>query len=389
MLMGCWFRGAPILAVGTLVLGVSRASAQPATQPPATQPPATQPPATQPPATPSQPADAAGAATPLRVLWTSDDPSCDGGDVAARALRLVSPGVAPSPLTATVEVRHDENWLVQLETESGPQRGRRTLRAESCQEIEQAIALLLAMTMEARGELPGPSEPPPEAPAPAPVPSPAPPPLAAPAPSPAEIGDEEPARRPTPERGIDIGWFARVGGKGGKGLQPGYAWGVSLGLGIRLGDVDVGVEAQHWPATSQRRPEQGTDAEISVGRENVGLRACWDLVRVGRFVAAPCVAPQVTLFRFDSRGLEELGEDSVPPLFGVAAAADARYELLGGRLAALLSLGLEWEQKQPFRVRLQDQAAAGAAEAGASRFVEVYRTTGVGSRLEVGIDARF
>jgi hypothetical protein len=376
MQTGGRFSGASIFAVGALMLGVSRASAQPATPPP----------------------DPAPARAPLRVLWTSEDPSCDGGDVAAHALRLVSPGVAPSPLTARVQVQHADKWLVQLETESGDQRGRRTLRAESCEEIEQAIALLLAMTMEARGELPGPAEAPPEAVTPAPVPSPAPPPEAPPAeaaaaapppsPVPPELDNEEPAPAEEARSGLAIGWFARAGGKGGKGLQPGYAWGASLGLGIRLGDVDIGVEGQYWPQTRQGLPDQGSDAEILVGRENAGLSVCWNLVRVGHFVAAPCVAPQVTLFAFDSRGLDEVNEADVPPLFGVATAADARYELLGGRLSVLLSLGLEWEKKQPFQIELKDPegTAAGVPD---PRFVEIYRTTGVGSRLEVGIDARF
>jgi hypothetical protein len=389
MRMDGLFHGAPILAAGALSLATLSLAAAPASAQPAT-PPSGNGAASQ----DAAPLDAARAAAPLRVLWTSDDASCDGGDVAARALKLVTPGVTPSQLTAKVEVQHGEDWLVRLETESGQQEGRRTLRADSCEEIQQAIALLLAMTMEAKGELPGSAEVPVPPAQPQPQPQtraqPQPPAATPPAALAAELeGADEPSPPETPRAGVDLGGFARVGARAGRGLQPGYAWGIAVQLGMRLGDFDIGVEGQHWPETHELLPEQGPNAEIAVRRENIGLRACWNLLRAGNFIAAPCVAPQVTFFAFDTHGLDEAHDRPVPPLFGVGVAADLRYEVLARRLSFLLSAGVDFEQKQPFQIGLTDPEAAAAGDPDATQKVEVYRTAGVGSRLEVGIDARF
>src|SRR6188472_3506897 len=99
----------------------------------------------------AQPSAVAPAEPPLRVEWNTNDPTCDGDDVDERALRLVASGVVPRPLTAKVGVeRQGDEWRVRIETQSAgrEQPGRREFRAESCEHLEQAVALLLAMTLE-------------------------------------------------------------------------------------------------------------------------------------------------------------------------------------------------------------------------------------------------
>jgi hypothetical protein len=319
---------------------------------------------------------------PLRVLWTSEDPECDGDDVASRALSLVTPGVVPRPVRANVEVRREGPlWVVRLETQSGAQTGRRSLKAESCREIEGALALLLAMTMES-----GLDEPPPE---PAP-PAPAPPPPATPPPTdPPEARDPPEPPSTSGEPGLWRGLFVRVAGKAGWGQQPGFALGASAAAGVRLGAFELGVAGTYWPSTEQSI-EEVPGARVSIRRDNVGLRACWNAWRAGNFVLVPCLAPGVTMYHFESTGLVRNRTNSVPPGVAVGAGLDLRYELFGGALAVSLGGGVNVERPQPFTVDpIVDQDDAEDENAPPAEPLEVYNTEAIGPRLEIGIDARF
>ena len=316
---------------------------------------------------------------PLRVIWISDDPQCDGGDVASRALRLVSPGVVPRPLKATVEVqREGDGWLVRLQTESADQSGRRILRAESCKELEQAIALLLAMTMESKGEPPAAL---PEPPTPA-VPHP---------PGPNADGDdgpdEPPPPPPPPSPGIELGAFGRVTGKVGWGLQPGTAFGVGANIGASIGDIDVGIDAAYWPGTRETMPGQGS---VVVVRYDLGLRACWNVLRAGDLVVAPCLGPGVTYYRYDTEDISSVNEDpEYPLLVNVTGGVDVRYAPFGPHVSLVLGGGLTWEKVQPFRTGIDDPTVPDAAQPVEPAYLEIYRTKGLGPRLELGVDARF
>ena len=327
------------------------------------------------------PPSAAPSEPPLRVIWISDDPQCDGADVATRALRLVSPGVVPRPLKATVEVqREGDGWLVRLQTESADQSGRRILRAESCKELEQAIALLLAMTMESKGEPPA-ALPEPTRPAPA-VPHP---------PGPNADGSDGPDEPPPPPPpsvpGLELGAFARVTGKVGWGLQPGTAFGVGANIGVRLGDVDVGIDAAYWPGTRETVPEQGS---VVVARYDVGLRACWNVWRAGDLVVAPCLAPGLTYYQYDTQDIANVNQDpEYPLLINVTGGVDVRYAPFGPHLSLVLSGGLTWEKIQPFRTGIDAQTVGENDPSEETSYVELYRTKGLGPRLELGLDARF
>jgi hypothetical protein len=302
--------------------------------------------------------------------------------VSARALHLVTPGVVPRPLRARVEVRREaEQWLVRLQTESGDLSGRRILRAESCAELERAIALLLAMTMESKGDvlppdLPAtPVEPPPaEAPPPALAP-----PSAAPLEATPPIVDAKPQAPEAERRGIELGWFARLDGKAATGLKPGLGLGMGLVVGIRLGDVDIGASGAFWPETDAQVLDR--EGRVGVSRQDVGIRMCWNAWRIGGLVLAPCLNPELTFFRYVSESVIETRRGTKRPLPSLSGAADIRYELIDRRLSLLLSPGVTWQRPQPFEILL------GVEPDGERQ--KVYTTTGFAPRLEVGVDARF
>jgi hypothetical protein len=341
------------------------------------------------------PADAQQARTlataepPLRMTWESDDPACSGDDVSARALRMVSPGVVPRPLQARVEVRRDGGeWLVRLQTESGALSGRRILRAETCGELQQAIALLLAMAMESKGDVL-----PPEPPAP-PVVEPAPPPPPAvvvpvpelPAPG-GEIGGDRPAQEQDAGGGLGVGWFLRIDGKAGYGLKPGLGLGVGVSGGIRLGDFDVGASAAHWPVTRAQASNRQGSLELS--RQDINLRGCWNAWQVGDFTLAPCLAPELTFFRYESKRVLIPSKGTAGPDPNVTASIDLRYALVAQSLSILVSPGITVGRVRPFELSLVAEGSADEPPDPDAPTEEVYRTERFGGRLEVGVDARF
>lgn len=360
-------------AVLAVLLASSRAAAQPS---PSAPPPASEP--------APQPSTAPAAQPPLQVEWNTNDPGCVGADVDQRALRLVASGVVPRPLIARVDVeRHAEAWLVRIETRSvdGEHAGRRELRAESCEHLERAVVLLLAMTLESRdldAALP-------PAPSPAePAPEPAPPPLSAPEPSQAPEPPGEPTPPPSAD-GVPIGWFLRVDGRAGVGLKPGLAFGTGLAGGLRFGSLDLGVAGAYWPVT--REPVPGSaDANTLIQRASAGIRACWSFGLVRHFVLAPCIIPEAVVFITGAEGVNDPDDGPKTPILSLTGALELRYALAGDRLSILLGAAVTGEPRQPFRLRPQniDDTADGGTQP-----VTVYETKGVGPRLELGLDARF
>jgi len=325
----------------------------------------------------------AAAEPPLRLTWESEDPACSGDDVSTRALRMISPGVVPRPLRARVEVRRDgDQWLVRLQTESGDQSGRRILRAESCSGLEQAIALLLAMAMESKGDVL-----PPEPPAPPATPEPAPPapPAVGVAPaSPVEIDiGDEPDDALDESSGIGIGWFLRLDAKAAHGLTPGLGLGVGISGGIRLGDFDIGASATHWPSTRARASDRPGYVDLS--RQDISLRACWNAWRTGGLTLGPCIAPQLTFFRYETKEVRFPNTGTKGPDANVTAGLDARYALFGDNLSLSVTPGVTVERVQPFVIGLSDGPAGSARE----ETTEVFETARFAPRLELGVDARF
>jgi hypothetical protein len=315
------------------------------------------------------------------MIWESDDPACSGDDVSARALQMVTPGVTVRPLRAIVQVqRDDDHWLVRMQTESGDQSGQRILRAESCKELQEAIALLLAMAMESKSDI-LPLEPP----APAPPAEPVPAPVAAP-PAPTDSRDERPAADGV-ATGIPLGWFARLEGKAAGGLKPGLGLGAGVSAGVRLGSFDVGVGAAYWPESRKPAPERA--GFVDIARKSLALHLCWNAWRAGALVLAPCLSPGAVVFAYQSTGLRRTVGARSKPLPTVTAAVDLRYELFDGSFSFLLRPALTWERRQPFQIELTDEPLPADGPPPVTFREEIYKTSGFGPGVEIGVDARF
>jgi hypothetical protein len=193
--------------------------------------------------------------------------------------------------------------------------------------------------------------------------------------------DERPLSPAAERRGIDLGWFARLDGKAATGVQPGLGIGIGLVVGVRLGEVDLGASGAFWPETSAQVLDR--EGRIGVTRQDVGVRMCWNVWRVGGLVLAPCLNPELTFFRYVSESVVETRQGTKRPLPSLSAAADVRYELIDRRLSLLISPGVTWQRPQPFQIRLTDEPAT------EGDWREIYKTMGFAPRLEIGVDARF
>jgi hypothetical protein len=316
------------------------------------------------------PAPAAGDA-PLRLTWASPDPTCNGSGVTAEALRLVAPGVVPRPLVAHAKLERDStSWVVQLQTRSADHSGQRVLRAETCQEIEHAMALLLAMILETEAQ-----------PLPQPAATPAPPVVTAVSP-PARAASAE---RPAPTRSFDasdeFGWLLRLDGLLGVGLKPRLSGGFGGGIGLSWGRLDLMVGGTYWPAT--RRNILDREGYIEIGRQNWWLSGCFQVARLGRLDIAPCVEPELTLFEFRSIDILEVNDGRPDPLLSLTTSAELRYWLADRWLFISVAPGVTWEKRQPFELSFNCTAPCQAER------IQVYETVGVGARLRIGVGARF
>lgn len=335
----------PTLALLLLMLG-ARAAAQPANEPAA--PPSA-----------------------LKLTWISPEPSCDGTPVANRALQLIRPGVIPRPVDARAELTRDgDSWEVQLQTQSASHGGRRILRGETCEEVQQAIALLLAMILESEGE--------PSAPAPA---APAPPAAPYSAARPPGFEPPPPDESDPPAKAVAPRWLVRAEGSGAQGLKPGLGLGVGGAAGVRLGALDLSLGFTHWPATSAE--VQGAGSSVAITRQSVELVGCFAVWHAEPFGLATCLSPELTLFQKRAVDFSLVDESRPPPLFSLSAALDFRYALVGENFFFTLSPGVTWEKRQPFRATL---TCAPPCET--TRPI-VYTTQNLGPRLRAGLLARF
>jgi hypothetical protein len=306
----------------------------------------------------------------LNLTWISPEPSCEGTPVANKALQMIRPGVTPRPVDARAELTRDgDSWEVQLETQSASHTGRRVLRGETCEEIQQAIALLLAMILESEGE--------PSAPAPA-----APTPPAAPysAARPAQV-EPPPVESEPPAEAVAPRWLVRAEGSGAQGLKPDLGLGFGGAAGIRFGALDLSFGFTHWPATSAEVP--GAGSSVAITRQSVELGGCLAVWHTGPFGLATCLAPELTLFQKRAADFALVDESRPPPLFSLSAALDFRYALVGENFFFTLSPGVTWEKRLPFRVTLRCEAPCETTRP------IVYTTQGLGPRLRAGLLARF
>ena len=307
---------------------------------------------------------------PLELSWVSADPSCEGTTVAARALELVTPGITPRPTQARAELSRDGNsWVVDLQTRSESHAGRRVLRGESCKEIQQAIALLLAMILESEAKSAASQTLAP--------PATTPPPPAAPNTMLGPAQDSDPVP-PPPERaqGPAVGWLLRSDATAALGLkEPGLNLGAGIGAALSVGSVELAAGVTYWPA-SRAEISDGTGS-IEVTRQNVTLAGCYRFSTGTLLQIVPCLGPELTWYRWHSEGIDNTdGTKLLPSLTG---SIEFRFAIVGPVFASLTP-GVTGELIQPFGVKIDCSDCAPTA---------VFHTWGIGPRLGAGVGARF
>lgn len=333
-------------------------------------------------------------ASPLQLSWSSSEPDCSGNLVAARALQMVGRDVTPPAVDARAEVsRVGPTWTVKLETRSDNQTGTRVLNGETCKEIQDAVALLLTMILESEvAAVPSPAPDRPDVP-PGPVPPPAP--TSQPSPSVSPITEARPEADVIDQRGADtapepgggeseLGGLARLHGGATLGLEPDVWLGFGAAVGLYWRSLDVAVVGNYWPST--RVGIEGSTGHVEISRLAVGLRGCFTAWSPGHLDVAGCLLPELTLFRYSSHGIEDESRGAADHLLvSGTSAVELRYRPVGRHFSIVLSPGVTWEKAQPFHVRVLCQEAP--CDPIQSR--EVHRTSGLGVRLEMGLEARF
>jgi len=352
------------------------------------------------PATAQQAPPAPPSGSPLQLTWVSTEASCTGADVVAEARGLVAPGVTPQPVVARATVHHDpEGWAVRLETRSGNQTGQRSLRGGTCREIQQAIGLLLAMTMESghlSGEAapatPTPATPLPTPATPAPAAAPATPRSAAPATEPPRTTTEAPqpravlaaGARPAPVASSSAGALSvlvRLDAEAAYGLQPeGVGFGASVGAGVGWKALELTVGASYWPATET--PIFSGQGRIEVVRHSFDLSACLRLWDGGSFELVPCLAGELTYLHSRTLDTDVPKTGETIELGSLSGSVDLRYWLPGRVIFLFLKPGITWEKPAVFEVWFN-------CEPDECDPTPAAETPGIGLRLRAGVGARF
>ncbi|MEO8180188.1 MAG: hypothetical protein ABI895_15235 [Deltaproteobacteria bacterium] len=317
----------------------------------------------------------AAPAGPLALTWQSSDPSCEGASVAERALSSVAHGVTPRPTEARARVaREGDQWLVELETRSQSNLGRRTLRGESCEEIQRAIALLLAMILESEAKAEAASAAPPVTAAAPPAPA-----LELPlGASPGSRSPEHdvPPQRPALPAPTGFGGVLRSEGTAALGLQPSLGLGAGGSIGAAYGPLELHIGGAYWPES--RMAIFDRDGSLEMSRSVLSVAACYQLWGVGRLRAVPCLSPELAWVKWHSVGLRVPASGEKDHLESLSAFLDLRLELFGP-LFLSIAPGLTWERPQPFRARRCQNCT----------YTEVFQTWAVGPRLGTGVGARF
>jgi hypothetical protein len=225
---------------------------------------------------------------PRRVELTwSADPSCpSGGAVVAEVERLVRGAPPKDVVVARAKVEHDGTWRVRLETKSGDRVGIREVEAETCAQLGDATALILALmidptaAMREMPEPPGPRAPPFAAREQAPA-------RTLPPPAPVVSAPHRP-----PPHGVSIRGVAALSAVGDVGNLPAAAIGVGGSAGLGIDAYRVTLDLSAFPTRTghaAQRPAAGGDFTLVAG----ALVACRTLLALDRFRGGVCLGAEL------------------------------------------------------------------------------------------------
>jgi hypothetical protein len=325
----------------------------------------------------------------LSLSWRSDAEGCEGEEPVTREVeRLMRGRPVLVSVRAVAEVtRLEGRWHVQLQTTSSAHSGQRSLTGDSCAEVRRAIALLLAMTLEAESAHLTESAPAGDASPPEPAP-PEPPGPGSSAPAPATVRGPEPASAPADagarpavdDEPAAFGWQARAQGVAATGLVPGVGIGVGASVGAWVGPLDLTIEATHWlPRTTAILDGQG---RLEVSAQTLELAACWALWSSGPLTVAPCLAPKLTWLHREATGLGAAPVETPGPLPGLGAEIEIRLSPGGSEWYVALRQGVSWDRAQPFH-------SCTPSTADCEERLTVYESQSLAPRLRAGVGTRF
>jgi hypothetical protein len=250
------------------------------------------------------------------LFWQAP-PDCPSQvDVRAEVARLLGGEIRLSTgrgFKASASVVHGQSWSVSIETELADKAGRRAIEAASCQDLADATALILALTIDpdilvtrpARARppslpppLPPPTRSPPQAsPPPRPAQSPSSPPLPSPAPAPP---------RPAPQkRSSPTDLLFGLHAQGSQGTLPA----LDVGLGGSGGVVGRRYRVELRAAYGLRR-DQGANAATPAGAYGQfnflagTLAGCFNLGREA-LAFGPCADAEIGMVSAKGVGISQ------------------------------------------------------------------------------------
>lgn len=233
---------------------------------------------------------------PLSFTWTAPPGCPDQAQVEADTRAMIArlpedAGEHPVDIDVAVGRGPGDAWQAVIHTQSGGVRGERTLRDPSCPALARAVALIVALTLNA--DL---VEAPLEPPAPPPPPA-APPPPPPPAPEPARFASSL------------VGFGFGLGLGMATGLLPNMAPGAAVHGLLTRGRFGLELRAAaHLPQTRAIDGRPGGEARF-VGA-TWALVACYGSALERRFGAASCAGADLAWVRGKSRGIADPGAAS-------------------------------------------------------------------------------
>lgn len=166
----------------------------------------------------------ARAATPVVVEYVAP-PECASSEAfhALLSAQLAQTSNPDRPWRFSITIRHDDDYVGELKTETGS----RELRAPTCDEVTAALSLVIAM---AQPELPAPPPPPPDPPPPPPTPIALP--IITPAPPPGAVPPRDQAQHDTHDSSVE--WRLGLRGQNWQDGSQLSATGATLTLSAEL-----------------------------------------------------------------------------------------------------------------------------------------------------------